>query len=63
MVLCNLSSSHAQNEEVDHLTIAARTTQVIEMLSEENRRLRDELEINYKKVSKLQKVKKIFAIN
>ncbi|XP_046369226.2 angiomotin-like isoform X2 [Haliotis rufescens] len=47
--------SHAQNEEVDHLNIAARTTQVIEMLSEENRRLRDELEINYKKVSKLQK--------
>ncbi|XP_067669621.1 angiomotin-like isoform X2 [Haliotis asinina] len=47
--------SHTQNEEVDHLAIAARTTQVIEMLSEENRRLRDELEVNYKKVSKLQK--------
>lgn len=36
--------------------IATRSTQMIEVLSEENRSLREELNVNYKKVSKLQKV-------
>ncbi len=57
--MCNyvdVDSVESQREEVDHLAMAARTGQMIEMLSEENRRLREDLEINYKKVSKLQKV-------
>ncbi|XP_041358557.1 angiomotin-like isoform X2 [Gigantopelta aegis] len=49
------SGSDPRTEEFDQAAMAARTTQMIEMLSEENRALREELNVYYKKVSKLQK--------
>ncbi|KAL5005490.1 hypothetical protein ScPMuIL_018946 [Solemya velum] len=45
--------SVSRAEELEQ--IAMHSTQMIEVLSEENRSLREELNINYKKVSKLQK--------
>ncbi|XP_071951116.1 angiomotin-like [Antedon mediterranea] len=43
------------NFEVDHEAIAGRATKMVEILSEENTALRQELEGYYQKVSKLQK--------
>ena len=55
------SGSDPRSDEFDQAAMAVRTTQMIEMLSEENRALREELSVYYKKVSKLQKVF-VFAI-
>jgi hypothetical protein len=42
--------------DIDHALVAARASQLVERLSEENKALREELDGYYKKVSKLQKV-------
>ena len=42
--------------EIDHEVIAARATHMVEILSEENNALRQELETYYQKVNRLQKV-------
>ncbi|XP_013387912.1 angiomotin [Lingula anatina] len=42
-------------QEPDHAAIAERASQLVELLSNENRKLKEELEGYYKKVSKLQK--------
>lgn len=46
---------------VDHATIATRATQMVETLSHENQALRDELQAQYKKISKLHKVRYTFC--
>ncbi|XP_033107158.1 angiomotin-like [Anneissia japonica] len=48
-------TKHNSNFEVDHEAIAGRATKMVEILSEENTALRQELEGYYQKVSKLQK--------
>ncbi|XP_077987370.1 uncharacterized protein LOC144441974 isoform X2 [Glandiceps talaboti] len=54
---CDSDSNCDMNEsmQLDHEAIANRATQMVEILSEENYSLRQELEIYYQKVSKLQK--------
>ena len=44
--------------EIDHEAIATRATHMAEFLSEENAALRQELEMYYQKVNRLQKVSK-----
>lgn len=44
------------HEQQDFAAIAARASKMVEVLSEENKGLRTELESYYRKVSKLQKV-------
>ena len=41
--------------DLDHATIAAKATQLVERLSEENRLLRREIETHNNKISKLEK--------
>ncbi|XP_070538827.1 angiomotin-like [Ptychodera flava] len=48
-------SDGAYEDEFDHEAIANRATQMVDILSEENAALRQELECYYQKVSKLQK--------
>ena len=54
------TSPHLDTEvvpyEIDHEAIATRATQMVEILSEENSALRQELETYYQKVNRLQKV-------
>ena len=54
------TSPHLDSEvvpyEIDHEAIATRATQMVEILSEENSALRQDLETYYQKVNRLQKV-------
>lgn len=52
------SPSGSQQNVCAHVAIATRATQMVERLSEENRALRQELKVYYKKVSKLEKVER-----
>ena len=60
----NADSSQPSNIpfEVDHEAIATRATHMVEILSEENMSLRQELEMYSQRVSKLQKVMNILCL-
>lgn len=60
MCLCLTYSTPVANR-LEDIDIAARATKMVDMLSDENKKLRDELSAYSKKVSKLQKVNIIFT--
>ncbi|KAI8514285.1 hypothetical protein Bbelb_086090 [Branchiostoma belcheri] len=48
-------SGHSKEEDVDYKVVAYKMQQMVQVLSDENKALREELEVYYKRVEKLQK--------
>ena len=57
MFCCRFSSLDVDDEEVDHVDIAKRATQMVEKLSDENQALRTEVEQAQKQLATVGRVR------